>query len=388
MDRAMFPEFPFGVLESPEQELAAKGEAVVVACGVSLISCTLMLAHLWRVRKRGLRLYRLELVALSCCDWLSSVGFMVDAIWCLAGSPPVAACSRLVLFRMFCQISSCLLETHIAVGFAAACFGNLRASKALLYSMPLCFAGGMIFAAAETHFVRSRASEDFLCFAGGAMSWSVVVLSCCALTVCFYLISVCRIRPEVSFQGWWLLKRGASYLLNFTVTLFPIAVINFRVPEAQMQKYPRLLTALCCLLALKGAANVVTYWYWLRRMAESQARVMSGVVGTALDDSRATVSALESHILYNGVALNFPTVLSRRECNALDELRSTLSASDMSPAMVPPSVHSNISTFCASVSGFGNNTRMNSTCLSQDTDSEDASSSASSIERKSVALKS
>jgi len=199
---------------------------------------------------------------------------------------------------LFLEFLSCSFEVHIALGFAAACFTKRETiAKALFWSIPLCF----VFAGAEVALAASDMvflEDDWKdkCYSSSNIIRGAIESCCCVIAVALYCVSFLRMPHEPQKLRRRALARGFWYLMNFLVTFGPRTVMNLTAPNIQVG-VPYVLTL--CFLSLNGAVNALSYMYWIRHTYATDTLIAIGSVGTAFDEPRASIGALEQFITDN-----------------------------------------------------------------------------------------
>lgn len=270
--------------------------------GCSLVLCSWLICHLFRssLRMRR-RLFWIQLLALSATGLVgtlvSLLHWLADFLCLLpaAGTP----CRVFLSLMVYNEFEACLLEVHIAVGFALAACTQDGPSWLMLASVPLTFpvSGALLFLV-EPELAPRHVGDLSICVFCCAPVWAAVVLTCCACASLAYLLGLARILSagahELKCRAF---MRGVMYLLPFLLTYGPLAFFNFSglTPPHKEIADPLLLG----LLRLNAGLNVVTYWYWLRQADKSEARAEAGTVLTALDEPRATLSTVVAAAVNN-----------------------------------------------------------------------------------------
>lgn len=240
------------------------------------------------------RLFWFQLFALASVDWLHSTLNIVDRT--LTSIEPSSAsilrCKLYINAVLFLELASCLIESHIAVGFAVACLGWARSTAILLYILPLVLVFDGIILYLMQKSVVPHLSPEMQCFNYAEEPlFSTFVLIACAVSVGLYCIGGVFVvtsdttvaRASLQRRALW---RGLSYMGNFIFTFGPKAMLGCCAPSPWR-------TPTLALLCLNGALNVGSYAFWSKRQDVSERRVVRGSVGTALDEPRATVSDFE-----------------------------------------------------------------------------------------------
>lgn len=175
---------------------------------------------------------------------------------------PVAR-SLLLVFLVFVDYSSCMLELQIAAGFAAACSGSSRAASKLRRTLPLNF----LVAASLAAPVLAESPENVREYAGVCVAfdyhplWIIVTLSCCALIAIFCAVGIVRsssIPGPIRRKG---ITRGVTYVASALITWVPY-LMSF---EFEMDADSDINVIATCIFFLNGAINVSAYVYWMWR---------------------------------------------------------------------------------------------------------------------------
>lgn len=164
-----------------------------------------------------------------------------------------------------CVISeflSCLMEVNIAAGFAAATFGSVRAAKFVHRSIPACIVISVLLANLVMRpWSKAASSWDAEHCRCSWMWWSVVTLSCCAVSLVIYTFAVVRLlRTAKGARDLWkqALFRMLLYSLSFLLTYSPLAIFIFM--DSVWTN-----VGVFYLLDLNGFGAVCVYMYSVRR---------------------------------------------------------------------------------------------------------------------------
>lgn len=225
--------------------------------------------------------------------WASSVASLVRwmAEWLNLYGDDWRLCQALITCIMYPHFVTCLLEVHIALGFAAAAWKRDWLSRCVRVTLPLAFLLGAALVCAF------NMSEKTLYMCGFTRSpmFGFAVFSCCTCALAAYasgIAKVMRLRGAVRRRA---ALRALTYLLSFLLTYGPFAVVDVYGWHLPWPKYSEPL--MLGLVHLDGAFTVVIYWYWLRKAEASDERVTQGAVGTALEEPRSTISAIAQHAI-------------------------------------------------------------------------------------------
>lgn len=266
--------------------------AYLVCLSLSVLLCVLSLWQLWTLRKAMTRrLFWIQLVLLTLTDLLFS-GFSLTwrvLRWADVFPTSLDGCHWLWTVRVSMEFFSCMLEVHIAAGFAIACFHNKQCSTLLWRALPLTFPLAVVLSFAIEPDLKIRAGCRFtqLHDYDSMMGWIIVVCSCCGLAVIFYIASAIKTTSAPMVIRRRARLRGLTYVLNFLLTwgLRALCHIFFVYPMTLPIRTFHQITGDC--IALNGALNVVTYnvWMWYTRRLSTHASLI-GDTGdsTALED--------------------------------------------------------------------------------------------------------
>lgn len=246
-------------------------ELNLMALAISGIASSWMICHLMLLRcqaKVTHRLFWVQLLVLAAND----------LTWALASSipyffpePSAAGCTVIYMSHQTCEYASCLLEVQIASGFAAACFRWGRVVRGLWITVWFSVPMGLIIAVTTLSTESISPHDGLKCDISHQMVWSIVVLSCCALTFVVNFIGLLgTVRtPRIVFsRAKW---RAWSYTLSFALTIGVKALVNLVAPSDTKLDY-----AAWFMLCFSGLAHVLNY-AWQNRQARAGAAISSRV---------------------------------------------------------------------------------------------------------------
>lgn len=281
-------------------------------CFISAAACCFCLCHLWCKLPATMRrrLFWLQLCTLVSTDFLYCLfrmGFILLSITNFRSGQYVRwsidECKGYLSTVIFLQLSSCLLELHVAMGFAAACFGLKRTICVLYYSIFLVFliSFGLLWAA-EASLDIERFSESGQCHSKPDSTFGLCLLCSCGATVVLYMMSILRLakgpkllRTRAAFRSLW-------YIANFLVSFGPRAI--FDVVSGPNHKGLVFLLTLD-FLCLNGAMNVVTYFSLFRQSTARETLLQPRSVSTALNESRSPLDTSASAVDNWGIDHHF-----------------------------------------------------------------------------------
>jgi len=239
----------------------------VVSClwALSGILCFWSLVRLCRLHGRvRRRLFWIQLVTLLFVDLLQSIFTSGYTLFALFGPSSLPVCRGFTLSVLYLQFTSCLLEVHIAAGFAVASNGKARAVSALTFFIPVCFfcASGLLLAIMPRLNIFYNPVKK-VCTKNGNSFFAVTMFVSCLVAMFFYIVGAAPTFWMPSLIRRRALFWGGAYLLSFLFTYMPRSVLDLAWPhEAAMQTLPHMITldAMC----LNGAVNVCVYMFCVR----------------------------------------------------------------------------------------------------------------------------
>jgi len=299
-----------------------------IPSGVSLLVCSASVFHLMKQRQ----LFRYYLFWHQLL-WLLSSSALCEAIricWILL--PYFGASSGITAFSSLYQCLmgafdfwSCTLELNIALGFAAAAFGNVRVGYIIKKTLP----GSVIFAAllayarsiVETRLFGGCAQSWSMCH---AVSWSMFVVPICAMTALAYFIAFFRLLKAPTSLRKRVVTRMCWFLGCFMLTYLPFATCAIIL----WQENGDIVVVKIALFVetLSAALDAVVYMLLFQKMHQSRPDPKN-----AEEDSRDVLCAREEFMIaqYFDFSTCFSSVTltavqdTTRAVAALEDLRST-----------------------------------------------------------------
>lgn len=257
----------------------------LLCCLVSGVVSMYCLCHLCSHRRSASRrLIWVQLVALGFADAVYSMYTIFFPIgWCIAGHKfeyCLLYSIGIMPLRNYLEFFSCVVEVHIALGFAVACHGYSRATTWLLYSFPLCF----VFAAVLYWYVFDEFSS---CSQTHPDRWAGVVFFACCMATLIYLSGLCcssgrRVQRRA-------VARALSYLGSFVLTL------GGRSAWMVLGQPCALDVVTLIGVNLNGGIIMGVYTWWMLRRSTSDIK--------ALDNDR--VSVMENLVLERYFDMSF-----------------------------------------------------------------------------------
>jgi len=252
---------------------------------ISLVACLWALRSLWRQRAAlSHRLFWTQLVCLVVTNivyaLIGLVGVVLPVNWnhefAVVGPLFAGSCG-------FCEFSSCLLEVNIAVGFAAAAWGNVRVASLAYRLIPACFVCSAIMACVV---FTPWWPESFVVTGTAWIIWSIVTLSCCTGTVLIYAASVYKMSTIATVLQRCAMYRMCAYTFCFLATFAPRGLFHLLdTPQVlgrlSIDTHRDVSIAAAELLSLSGLGIVSVYMYSVWKMGRTRV--------DALCDSRSPV---------------------------------------------------------------------------------------------------
>jgi len=272
--------------------------SIYLAClSLSAILCIWSLWHLCgRWRRVRSRIFWSQLLALSLSDLLFAILCLAFRSLYISGYIPHTKpnCAIALHTQIFLEFLSCLLEVHISAGFAAACTRCLWARRGLWCTLPGCvlLAAGLVILVDPAPAAGMQPQQlgcTYFQERKPFIRWGCIVSGCClAALVCFF-ISVGATKGMPSLLRRRALLRGLTYVGNFLLTfLFPAVWEVTTYYISKRQRWHVMDVATSNVLALNGAANIVTYGFWMLRSKRLQDRAQAdgslGVIEDVLID--------------------------------------------------------------------------------------------------------
>jgi len=254
---------------------------LLAACAITIGFDVWLLLHLKRLHQMTRRrLFWVQLVALTVINLGYCFATLVYLLT-LFGTTSSHKLSFQYCIFIFVLASACI-ETQIAIGFAAASYGDQRAAPVLHRGIPvsLCI---MLLAVIVQGLMIELADRALI----PREAWNTTLIFFWIVTFASYIASVCWTSGAPRVIRRRALARLSSYMANFLLT-FGLAVWQEFVPQG-----PTFQVVASVLVRLNGAGNVCIYAFWMRRTAASEERVAVGAVGTALDEPRAVANDFE-----------------------------------------------------------------------------------------------
>jgi len=258
-------------------------ESVVlfVACAIGIILDIWLLLHLKclpQMTRR--RLFWVQLVTLT----VLNLGYCLSTALYLVFLSHTNSPHKVLVqhFTFNFVVGSACIEAQIAIGFAAASYGDQRATPVLHRAIPLSLC--ILLLVATVHY-SMIALADWAIVPRQVWYGALPIFGLAAIVS--YSASVCWTSGAPGVVRKRALARLSSYVASFVLT-FGAKVFETFVPQGHTFHFIASVLA-----RLNGVGNVCIYAFWMRRTAASERRVSVGAVGTAFDEPRAVVNDFE-----------------------------------------------------------------------------------------------
>jgi len=251
----------------------------------------------WRKQLLWIQLVALTIANLLCCifgaiGW--SFGIFLDNVPSdVLETVPSGVCEVFVFLIFWAEFTFALLQVHISLIFAVACWGQVKIGMGCFFTVPLCYILALA-AVLSVHLQGSSVSKDdgSHCLATRGQSWGGIVLGCSGAMLVLHIAGSLRMvdKPDVVRRE--SLRRGVCFTLGFLFCFGPAGIVE----TCKITTSDAVATCLKCVIALNGAVHALTYNLRMRKIRQAQDLRLAESVTNAFEEERSTVSALEGII--------------------------------------------------------------------------------------------